>query len=203
MASTKIPKQIGRYQVARELGRGGMGVIYLAQDPFIDRLVAIKTTLASPSRDPQKLEQFQQIFFNEARAAGKLMHPHIVSVYDAAVENDMYYLVMEYVDGLTLKAYCQEKTLLPLEMLVKIIFQCAKALDYAHRNGVIHRDIKPANIMISTKGEAKISDFGIAAIEGTSSFLQPASLSGSVHYMSPEQLRDEPMTPQLTSFPWE
>lgn len=75
MASTKIPKQIGRYQVAHELGRGGMGVVYLAQDPFIDRLVAIKTTLASPSKDPQKLEQFQQIFFNEARAAGKLMHP--------------------------------------------------------------------------------------------------------------------------------
>ena len=200
MASTQIPKQIGRYQVARELGRGGIGVVYLAQDPFIDRPVAIKTTLASPSRDPQKLEQFQQIFFNEARAAGKLMHPHIVSVYDATVENDMYYLVMEYVDGQTLKAYCQEKTLLPLEMLVKISFQCAKALGYAHQNGVIHRDIKPGNIIISTKGDAKISDFGIATIEGTSSFIQPGSLSGSVHYMSPEQLRNEPMTPQADIF---
>jgi len=108
MTSTKILKQIGRYQVARELGRGGMGVVYLAQDPFIDRLVAIKTTLASSSRDSQKFEQFQQIFFNEARAAGKLMHPHIVSVYDAAVETDWCYLVMEYVDGQTLKEYCKE-----------------------------------------------------------------------------------------------
>jgi len=200
MASTQIPKQIGRYQVARELGRGGMGVVYLAQDPFIDRLVAIKTTLASPSKDSQKLEQFQQIFFNEARAAGKLMHPHIVSVYDAAVETDWCYLVMEYVDGQTLKEYCKEKNLLPLDKVLKISFQCAKALDYAHQNGVIHRDIKPSNIMISTKGEAKISDFGIAAIEGTSSFLQPGSLSGSVHYMSPEQLRNEPMTPQADIF---
>lgn len=90
--------------------------------------------------------------------------------------------------------------MLPLEILVKIIFQCAKALDYAHRNGVIHRDIKPSNIMISAKGEAKITDFGIAAIEGTSSFLQPGNLSGSMYYMSPEQLRDEPMTPQTDIF---
>jgi len=196
-----MPQKIGRYQVTRELGHGGMGVVYLAQDPFIDRLVAIKTTLSSPPKDPQGLEQFQQIFFNEAHAAGKLTHPHIVSVYDATVETDRCYLVMEYVDGTTLKEHCLEKNLLSLEKVVKIIFQCAKALDYAHQNGVIHRDIKPGNIMISTKGEAKISDFGIATVKGVSAAppLQ-GSLTGSVYYASPQQLRNEPITPQSDLF---
>ncbi len=200
MALPKIPQKIGRYRVIRELGRGGMSVVYLAQDPFIDRMVAIKTALASPPKDPKRLGQFQQIFFNEAQAVGKLMHPHIVSVHDASVENDRCYLVMEYVDGTTLEDYCQEKTLLPLEKVVKIIFQCAKALDYAHQNGVIHRDIKPANIMISKKGEAKISDFGIAMVEGVSGLPRSGGLTGSVHYMSPEQLRNVPLMPQSDLF---
>jgi serine/threonine protein kinase len=200
MASPKIPHKIGRYLVTRELGRGGMGVVYLAQDPFIDRMVAIKVTFASSPKDPQEFEQFQQVFFNEARAAGKLMHPHIVSVYDAAVENDRCYLVMEYVDGSTSKEYCREKTFLPFDRVAKIIFQCAKGLGYAHQNGVIHRDIKPSNIMISTKGDAKISDFGIATVVGASDHPRPDSFSGSVYYMSPEQLRNEPQTPQSDLF---
>ncbi len=201
MASPKIPRKIGRYLVTRELGRGGMGVVYLAQDPFIDRLVAIKVTFASSPKDPQEFEQFQQVFFNEARAAGRLMHPHIVSVYDAAVENDRCYLVMEYVDGATSKEYCREETFLPFDRVAKIIFQCAKGLDYAHQNGVIHRDIKPGNIMISSKGDAKISDFGIATVVvGTSDHPRPDSFSGSVYYMSPEQLRNEPQTPQSDLF---
>ena len=200
MASAEIPKKIGRYRLVRELGHGGMGVVYLAQDPFIDRMVAIKTTLGSPTKDPQKFEQFQQIFFNEAKAAGKLMHPHIVSVYDATVENDRCYLVMEYVDGGTLEEYCREKVLLPLEKIVKIIFQCAKALDYAHQNGVIHRDIKPSNIMISTKEQVKISDFGIAMVKGVSELPEHGSLTGSVYYTSPEQLRGDQLTPQTDLF---
>ena len=200
MASPKIPQSIGRYRVTREVGRGGMGVIYLAKDPFIDRLVAIKVTLESPPKDPQKLEQFQQIFFNEAKAAGKLIHPHIVSVYDATVEDDLWYLVMEYVDGSSLKGYCKEEALLPLEKIVKIIFQCAKALDYAHQNEVIHRDIKPSNIMISTKGDAKVSDFGMAMVKGVSGPQRPGSLTGSLYYSSPEQLRGEQLTPQTDLF---
>ena len=186
--------------MTREVGRGGMGVVYLAQDPFIDRMVAIKVTLSSPSKDPQKFEQFQQAFFNEARAAGKLMHPHIVSVYDAMVEKDRCYLVMEYVDGSTLKEYCRGKTLLPLDKVLGIIFQSAKGLNYAHQNGVIHRDIKPSNIMLSTTGDAKISDFGIATVEGASGLSRPESFAGSVHYMSPEQLGNEPLTPQSDFF---
>jgi len=198
--ASKTPQKIGRYRVIRELGRGGMSIVYLAQDPFIDRMVAIKTTLASPPKDPKRLEQFQQIFFNEAQTVGKLMHPHIVSVHDASVENDRCYLVMEYVDGTSLLEHCREKTLLPLDKIMKIIFQCAKALDYAHQNGVIHRDIKPANIMLSTKGEAKISDFGIAVVEGASGPSQQVGLTGSIYYASPEQLRDEPLTPQADLF---
>jgi serine/threonine protein kinase len=104
-----------------------MGVIYLAEDPFIDRLVAIKVTLESPPKDPKKLEEFQQVFFNEAQAVGKLIHPHIVSVHDAAVEEDCCYLVMEYVDGSSLEGYCKKENLLPLDKVIKIIFQCAKA----------------------------------------------------------------------------
>ena len=200
MASPKMPHKIGRYLVTKKLGRGGMGVVYLAQDPFIDRLVAIKVTLASSPKDPEKFERFQQVFFNEARAAGKLMHPNIVSVYDAMVENDRCYLVMEYVDGSTLKEYCREKKSLPLDEVVRIIFQCAKGLDYAHQNSVIHRDIKPGNIMISTKDDAKISDFGIATVVGASDLARPDSFAGSVFYMSPEQLRNEPQTPQSDLF---
>jgi serine/threonine protein kinase len=200
VTSQEIPHKIGKYQVTRELGRGGVGVVYLARDPFIGRLVAIKTTLIPPPKDPDKFEEFQKIFFNEARAAGKLTHPHIVSVYDATVQKDGCYLVMEYVDGTTLKEYCRNKTRLPFEKLVKIIFQCAKALDYAHKNGVIHRDIKPTNILISTNGEAKISDFGIAKVEGTSEETPMDSFTGSVFYTSPEQLRNQPLTPQTDLF---
>lgn len=177
-----------------------MGIVYLAKDPFIDRLVAIKTTLNSPPDDAHKLEQFQQLFFSEARASGKLMHPNIVSVYDVTVENDRYYLIMEYVDGTILKEYCGEKNLLPLDKAVKIIFQCAKALDYAHQNKVIHRDIKPGNIIISKKGEAKISDFGIATVKGVSGPPLHESLTGSLYYTSPEQLCNKPPAPQSDLF---
>ena len=200
MASPRIPEKIGRYLVTREVGRGGMGVVYLAQDPFIDRLVAIKVTLASASKDPQRFEEFQRVFFNEARAAGRLMHPHIVSVYDAMVEKDRCYLVMEYVDGATLKERCRGKALLPFDKVVRIVFQCAKGLDYAHHNGVIHSDIKPSNIIVSKTGDAKISDFGIATVEGASGLPRGDSLAGSVHYMSPEQLGNAPLTPQSDFF---
>ncbi|MDY6852229.1 MAG: serine/threonine-protein kinase, partial [Thermodesulfobacteriota bacterium] len=194
------PSHIGRYRLARELGRGGMGVVYLANDPFIERLVAIKTTLAPPPKDPEKLESFQHLFFHEAQAAGKLAHPHIVSLYDAAVEDDQCYLVMEYVDGPTLKKFCRTDNLLPLEKVVNIIYQCAKGLDYAHQNGVVHRDIKPSNILLTKKGQAKISDFGIAAVGGSVGTAKAESMTGSVNYASPEQLLNDSLTPQTDLF---
>ncbi|MFC1534664.1 serine/threonine-protein kinase, partial [Thermodesulfobacteriota bacterium] len=196
----KIPYKIGRYRVIRELGRGGMGVVYLAHDPFIDRQVAIKTTLSSPPKESRTFDKFQRRFFNEAKAAGKLTHPNIVSLYDAMIENDLFYLVMEYVEGPTLIRYCRKEILLPIDKAVKIIFQCAKALHFAHQNGVIHRDIKPSNIIISAEDKAKISDFGIAKIEGASSPLWSGSLPSSVYYTSPERFRNERLTPQSDIF---
>jgi len=175
--------------------------VYLAKDPFIDRLVAIKTATNSTapynSLDP---DQFQELFFREAQASGKLMHPNIVSVYDVSVENDNYYLIMEYVDGSTLKGYCREKNLLPIDKVIEIVFQCAKALDYAHQNQVIHRDIKPGNILISTDWHAKVSDFGIATVKGMSEPPLNSSFTGSVSYISPEQLEKKPLTPQSDLF---
>ncbi len=200
MNSPNIPYSISRYQVTQKLGRGGMGTVYLAYDPFIDRLVAIKVTSTSHVQNSQKLDEFRKTFLNEARAAGKLVHPHIVSVFDAAVQDMTCYLVMEYVDGPTLKRYCSPETLLPLEEVVKVIHQSAKALQYAHENGVVHRDIKPGNVLISTRGEAKISDFGIAVIGEPSDLDSSGSLTGSASYASPEQLRSGPVTPQTDLF---
>lgn len=190
MSNQGLPEKIGRYQVERELGRGGMGVVYLARDPFIGRYVAVKTSLTPPPKEPEDLRKFQYVFFNEAHAAGKLAHPNIVYLYDACVELDRCYLVLEYVDGHNLSEYCQGDNLLPIEKVVNIVYQCAKALDHAHRKDVIHRDIKPRNIMIDDKGVAKITDFGIAAVEGPFSSLEAAgSPAASLFYSSPEQLR--------------
>ncbi|MBW1722003.1 MAG: protein kinase [Deltaproteobacteria bacterium] len=200
MNSSELPYSIGRYQVTQKLGRGGMGIVYLAYDPFIDRMVAVKVASTVSVQDESRLEEFRREFLNEARAAGKLLHPHIVSVYDAAVENNRCYLVMEYVDGPTLKKFCRKDTLLPIEEVVKISYQCAKALDYAHENGVIHRDIKPGNIMLSSRGEVKIADFGIALIGDPADLNSSGSLTGSASYTSPEQLRDEVITPQADLF---
>lgn len=177
-----------------------MGVVYLAQDPFIGRQVAVKVTAAPPPDDPAKFEEYQQQFFNEARAAGGLSHRNIVSVFDAAVETEYSYLVMEYVEGTNLNPFCREKSLLPVTRVVNTIFQCAKALDYAHQNGVVHRDIKPGNILITGKGTAKLSDFGIANIHGSKHTSSGFGLTGSVHYSSPEQLGGGTLTPQTDIF---
>lgn len=190
----------GRYTIEKELGRGGMGVIYLAHDPFLDRQVAIKIASNLALRDQEHMEKFKKIFFNEARAAGKLTHPNIVAVYDAVVENDQYCLVMEYVNGGTLKPFCQIKHLLPFDQVLKVIFQCAKALDYAHQNGVIHRDIKPSNIMLTSKEQVKITDFGIAAIKGVTDNTLPKGMMGSVSYVSPEHLKGEAPIPPSDIF---
>lgn len=196
VATQALPNKIGRYSVVKELGRGGMGAVFLARDPFIDRLVAVKTTLGSPPSDPLKFDEFQNLFFNEARAAGRLTHRNIVSVYDAMVDVDSCLLVMEYVDGPSLRQHCRKDRLLPVTKVVNIVFQCAKALDYAHQAGVIHRDIKPANILLTSQGVPKISDFGIATVKGPSLLEDFGAVTGSIYYASPELLRKEKLTPQ-------
>ena len=189
-----IPKKVGKYEVIKEIGRGSMGVVYLGFDPYINRSVAIKVALSHllKSRDDEK--RFRKLFFNEARIAGMLDHTNILPIYDAGIESKKYYIVMEYVhDGRTLKEYCNIENLLPVKRVLEIIFKCSRALDYAHRRGVIHRDIKPSNIMVTEKLDVKIGDFGIAQLV-KSDMTQLMGLMGSPRYMSPEQAKEENLT---------
>jgi len=195
----KVPERIGKYLIRSELGRGAGGVVYKSYDPFVRRDVAVK--LARHQGDgkaaPEDTDE-GQAFFAEARAAGMLQHPNIVSLFDAGVEADLFYLVMEYVDGSTLLQHCNPQgTRLPVERVLEIIFKCANALDYSHSRGILHRDIKPSNIMLTAGGVPKIMDFSIAEIntDTTSGFALSQSLLGSPLYMSPEQVRMETLTP--------
>lgn len=190
----RLPHQIGKYPVIRELGHGMTGHVYLARDPFALREVAIKLVRNEDSTNPEGSKMFRKAFLNEAALAGKLSHPHIVSILDAVAEETLSYIVMEFVDGTTLDQYCNLENLLPLEKVVEIVFKCIRALEFATRIGVIHRDIKPANILVQSNGDIKISDFGAALLhdaEDTQLFGV-----GSPAYMSPEQLREQTLTHQ-------
>jgi len=151
---------LGKYDVIREVGRGSMGVVYLGHDPFTGRDVAIKVALPESLQDKHGGARYRKLFFNEAKVAGKLRHPNIVGVYDAGMDDETCYIVMEMIfGGRTLFDHCQSDTLLPMEDVVRIIFKSARALDYAHRQGVIHRDVKPRNILLTEEGEVKLGDF--------------------------------------------
>ena len=192
---SETPEKVGKYQILGIAGRGGMGVVYIGHDPFIDRKVAIKVC---PVGDPDDTSSrlTRKMFLNEAQSAGVLDNPHILRVFDAGeVEGDPY-IVMEFVDGAkTLKDYCTPEQVLPVDVAVRILHQCAKALDYAHRRGVTHRDIKSANIMLNSEREPKIGDFGIAQ-RAVSDSTQVMGMFGSPTYMSPEQARDDELTHQ-------
>ena len=182
--------KLGRYKIKKELGHGATSKVYLADDPFSGREVAIKVLSNEAFLDPVNGQKVKKLFMNEASLAGKLVHPHIVPVYDAGVEDDFQYLVMEYVSGGTLEKHCIADNLLPFEQVAEIVFKCGKALDFAYRQGVIHRDIKPANIMLIDGTNIKIADFG-AALALNVSHTQVTSPVGSPLYMSPEQLRGD------------
>jgi serine/threonine protein kinase len=189
-----LPEKIGKYPVIGTAGRGNMGMVYIGYDPFHDRDVAIKVCKLSPGIEEDSARVARKMFFNEAHAAGVLDHPNITRILDAGEENDEPYLVMEYVDGgTTLESYCKSERLLPVAEVAKVIFACAKALDYAHRRGVIHRDIKPSNLMLTDDGDVKIGDFGVAQLpmdEAT----HVMGIMGSPRYMSPEQLQDDELS---------
>ncbi|NIR28139.1 MAG: protein kinase [Gammaproteobacteria bacterium] len=191
-----LPDKIGKYEVEGVAGRGAMGEVYIAHDPFIDRKVAIKVCSARDA-DTASNRLARKMFYNEAQAAGQLDNANILRVYDAGeAEVGVPYIVMEYVEGGdTLRNYIKSQNLLPIDALVRIIHKCTNALDYAHRRGVTHRDIKPANIMLTTDGEPKIGDFGIAQ-RLQSEATQVMGTFGSPRYMSPEQARDQNLTPQ-------
>ena len=191
---SEIPTKIGKYEIIEEVGRGSMGIVYAANDPFSYRQVAIK--VAHPQfvdQSNEDAERFRKLFFNEAHAAGALDHPNILKIFDADVDGDLCYLVMEYVAGAqTLDAYGKAESLLPLRAVVGIIYKIAKALDYAHRHGVVHRDIKPSNILLTEERDVKIADFSIAFItRGDITTTQFTGFLGSPLYMSPEQINEE------------
>ena len=188
-------EEIGKYRVVRELGKGATSSVYLARDPFKDSFVAIKLVKAG---DNSKLsKRYEKLFMAESALAGKLHHPHIVAIYDAVIEKDQSYIVMEFVDGQTLEPFCKLDKLLSFQRTVQVIFKCCLALDYAFKEGVIHRDIKPANIMLTAKDEVRISDFGLALNVGyKESDSTQISGVGSPAYMSPEQVKGHPLNHQ-------
>jgi hypothetical protein len=185
-----MQSHIGKYAVQKLLGKGATGSVYLATDAFASRQVAIKVMDAMPS-DPEEARRALKFFQNEASLAGKLRHPHIVSIFDAGIDKkdgkDLRYLVMELVEGTSLQPHCDPSGLLPVARTVQIAYKCCKALEYANTVGVVHRDIKPANIMLRPDFDIRVSDFGAAQL-ARSDTTQVAGV-GSPAYMSPEQIR--------------
>ena len=180
------PPHIGRYRLTKTLGRGAMGVVYLGYDEAIDRQVAIKTihrTLLEGEDGAEWLERFRR----EVRAAGRCLHPNIVTVFEFGEEKGIPYIVMEYVQGRELRDYLKERQPLPLANAVAVAVQVLHALDHAHACGVVHRDIKPGNIILLPDGQVKVSDFGIARVEATSGMTQHGMTVGTPAYMAPEQ----------------
>jgi len=191
-------KKIGKYEIIRELGKGATSIVYEALDPFVNRHVAMKVVFAEALGDKEHGKRYRKLFLTEASLAGKLSHPHIVSIYDAVADDEASYIVMEYVDGGTLEQYSRPENLLPINKVIEIVFKCTKALDYAAKQGVIHRDIKPANIMLSGENDIKITDFGAAQTSATET-TQITGI-GSPAYMSPEQVREQPLSHQTDIF---
>ena len=181
--------RIGRYKIVRELGRGAMGVVYHAIDPNIGRPVAIKTIQLGAVRQAEEQDRLRERLFREARSAGILSHPGIVTIYDVEQQGDLAYIAMEYVDGPTLDQMLSRPEPLSGAQMFSILGQTAVALDYAHGKGIVHRDIKPANIMVTGDGTAKITDFGIAKITASEQLTMTGSIVGTPHYMSPEQVQ--------------
>ncbi len=185
-----VKKKIGKYEITGILGRGGMGVVYRAEDRRIGRLVAIKTLTEGFSGQPEMLERF----YREAQA-GILQHPNIVIVYDLGDEDGVPFIVMEYVEGEPLDKLISSGRQLPLIEKISIIEQVCAALGYAHQRGVIHRDIKPANVIVQPDGHAKIVDFGIARVQSSKAetgLTRTGNVIGTIHYIAPERLKGQP-----------
>jgi tRNA A-37 threonylcarbamoyl transferase component Bud32 len=181
---------VANYPVLRKLGEGATSEVFLCQDPFRSREVAVKRIFPDALRDPVRGRLFRKLFFTEASLAGKLEHPHIAQIFDAGIGEDSGYIVMEYVPGGTMERFCAPENLLPLPEIVEIIFKCTRALAYAHMQGVTHRDIKPGNILYAAAPtDVRIGDFGLALNVGAET--TQITGVGSPAYMSPEQIREE------------
>ena len=181
---------VANYPVIRKLGEGATSEVFLCQDPFRNRQVAVKRIFPESLRDPNRGRLFRKLFFTEASLAGRLDHPHIAQIYDAGIGDDSGYIVMEYVPGGNMERFCAPDNLLAIEQTLEIVFKCARALAYAHMQGVTHRDIKPGNILFaSAPSDVRIGDFGLAMNIGAET--TQITGVGSPAYMSPEQIREE------------
>ena len=181
------PWTLGRYEIVAELGKGAMGVVYRANDPMLNRAVAIKTINMAEAEN-EGVAEYEARFYQEAKAAGGLNHPNIVIIYDIGRSGNLVYMAMEYVEGKELRELLTEGQSLPVVQAVDIAAQVADGLAYAHQHHVIHRDIKPANILITSDGRAKIADFGIARMRSAETRTQTGVIMGSPKYISPEQV---------------
>ena len=179
-------KQLGRYEVVGELGQGAMGIVYKARDPLIDRVVAIKTINLGLALDEK--EEYEERFYQEAKAAGRLNHPNIVTIYDVGRTGDVAYIAMEFLQGRELRDIMNEAGKLPVDQTLDIVAQVALGLAYAHEHDIVHRDVKPSNIMVIRDGLVKITDFGIARMASSTVRTQTGMVLGSPKYMSPEQV---------------
>lgn len=191
MTNKQLPEKIGKYSITGVAGKGAMGIVYIGHDPYVDRKVAIKVSLNADvgeiQLDDTLSDDNHRQFFNEAKAAGILDHPNIIKVYEAGDANGQDYIAIEFVEEAdTLRSFRKEDKLLPVRQLLHYIRQCADALDYAHSQGITHRDVKPANLLLTTGGDIKIADFGIA-VRKTSDKTATTKGFGSPLYMSPEQ----------------
>jgi serine/threonine protein kinase len=178
--------QLGRYNIIGELGQGAMGTVYKAVDPLIDRVVAIKTINLSLALDEK--DEYESRFYQEAKAAGRLSHPNIVTIYDVGKSGEIAYIAMEFLQGRELRDLLNDGQRLQIDQVINIVAQVAQGLAYAHEHGIIHRDVKPSNIMIVRDGHVKITDFGIARMASAAVRTQTGMVLGSPKYMSPEQV---------------
>jgi hypothetical protein len=189
--------QFGRYVIVAELGRGAMGAVHRALDPLIERDVAIKTLL--PNLPPEIMDEVRERFLREARSAGRLNHPNIVTIYDVGEQDGIAYIAMELLEGKSLQQILRETPRLPIPTIADLVAQVADGLDLAQRYRITHRDIKPANIMVSADWRAKLTDFGVAHV-ASSSMTQTGTALGSPKYMSPEQVTGQPLDPRSDIF---
>ena len=196
-------ESINKYEILAEIGRGNMGIVYLARDPFLVQPIALKVAHRPGDDAGPQASLYKSLFFTEMRAAAMLRHPNIVEVYDAGVvEDEIYFIAMEYIaGGETLGSVCRSSAFPKVQTVADVIFQCAEALDYAHRKGVIHRDIKPSNILLTEDGTIKLGDFSAGLLTNPDiADTQVMETVGSPLYMSPEQIREEPVTNQTDLF---
>ncbi|MEO7652856.1 MAG: serine/threonine-protein kinase [Bryobacteraceae bacterium] len=182
-------EHIGRFQILEELGRGAMGVVYRALDPTIGREVAIKTIRLSDFASAEQRTKQRERLFREARSAGILSHPGIVTIFDVGDQDEVAFIAMELVHGATVDALLSAPEALAPDRMFSFLRQTAVALDYAHRKGIVHRDVKPSNLIVDLTGNLKVTDFGIAKISTSEGYTQLGLIMGTPNYMSPEQVQ--------------